>query len=231
MKVLALSLLLVSTIHKTQVTSACLRGSNSFSNNHEEHSLSPINKFLEKHFPGRLKASAENGSTEENDNSIVPSAGYWTIHFGNLAPSFQKDMTASDQKDVDLSPATENISAPSTESASEIDFNDLSSAESVYAQYGIASSYDTYDYQSYYSDDDVENGLFYIPDDDYMKKKMFVPLNKATVEDSYRSDIGNLFAIIANLQFPMILSISTTDREAIYIDGGIGDIPQSPCEQ
>jgi hypothetical protein len=229
MRGLTLSLLLVSTIHKTHVTSACLRGSNSFPNNSEKLSSSPINTFLEKHFPGRLKVSAEKGPTESNSNK--PSAGYWTIFVGNLAPSSQKDMAPSVQKDIDLSPSNENILAPSTESAAEIDYNDPSSAESVYAQYGIASSYDTYDYQSYYSDDDVDNGLFYRPDDDYMKKNMLVPLNMAPVEDSSRSDIGNLFAVISNLKFPIILSISTTDREAIYIDGGIGDITLSPSEQ
>jgi hypothetical protein len=231
MRGLTLSLLLLSAFHKACVTSACLRGSNSFLDDHEEHSFSPINKFLEKYFPGRSKSSVEKASKEAATDSNELSRGYGTIYFGNLAPLFEKDMTPSDQSDVDLSPSIEDISAGPAETIPEIDYDDPSSVENVYAQYGIGASYDTYDYQSYYADDDVENGMSYSPYDDYMKAEKATPLQMATVDGSSRSKVENLLAVIANLKFPMLFSISTSDREAIYIDGGIGDISQSSSEK
>lgn len=221
MRALTLTYLLLPSF-----TTACLRGSNSLPKNHD--SFSPINKFLEKHFPSRSKASTDEAPTDANSYSSEPSAGYWTIYFGNPVPSSEKDIAPSDQEDYDLSPSIKIISVPPTETTTEADYNDPSSVESVYAQYGIASSYDTYDYQSYYSNDDVEKGLFYSPDGNYIKANNELPLSVANEDERARFEIGNLFAVIASMQFPMVFSISTTDREAIYIDGGIGDTPQLP---
>lgn len=220
MRALILCFLLLPSI-----TSACLRGSNSLPKNHD--SSSPINKFLEKHFPSRSKFTADEAPTD-NHYSKESTAGYWTIYFGNPVLSSEKDIAPSDQEEYDLSPSIKNISVPPTETTTEPDYKYQSSVESVYAQYGIASSYDTYDYQSYYSNDDVEKGLFYSPDGNYIKANNELPLNVANEDERAKFEIGNLFAIIASMQFPMIFSISTTDREAIYIDGGIGDTPQLP---
>ena len=64
-----------------------------------------------------------------------------------------------------------------------------------------------------------------------LKAEKAMPLRIATVDGSSRSKVENLLEVIANLKFPMLFSISTSDREAIYIDGGIGDISQSSPEK
>lgn len=218
-------LLLIASNQKF-FTFACLRGTHISQDPSEEQKISLINKFLKKHHPDGLKLGDEKDSAEVVTHSSESTPPYWTIYFGNLAPSFLKHLAPSFQEDLNLSPRYSERSSAGLNEAPEIDYDSASSVEDVYAQYGLTYAYDTklknvpsfstYDYQSYYSDD-AENNLIYSPDDDYMQ---VLPRNMETKPPygSSKFEIGNLLAAITRIKFPVILSFASKDSEAAYND-------------
>lgn len=205
--------------------------------------FSAINNFLSKRFPSHDQLAKGSDNTREADDTAFTTHTFWTSHFFTSYPT-EGDSESSivfDGNEILVVPSSEidgvdELDRYSSELESGENIDEISPAEDIYVAYGTvpyAADYPDITYgipsESYYTETYAYGSDVTVSTDDANMGSPSLTEIGYSKDSSIFMSMGTLISVMESMRIPLVFTISTSDREMYYIDGGISSRESSLC--